>query len=636
MKKLLSFGALALVAILGLASCGGGGNTITDPGGGGGTADVASVTVLAASTQLASDQTGVSTVQITAQVKDAGNAVLEEVPVAFTSTSGSLAVTQPVTDGAGLAIAQLSNGTNPTNRSITVTATAGGVSGSVVVAITGSTVTIAGPTSLASGQSGVYTVSVKDGKGLGVPGVTVAISSANGNAITAPSLITDATGNVVVTITATVPGNDSITVSALGQTGSVPITISGDVFTFTSPAAGTEINLGASQAVVVTWTKNGVPQAGQTINFSTTRGTVSSPTAVTNGSGQATVNISANTAGPGTVTATNPESTTTSLAVEFIATTPASIDLQATPLTVATGGQSELVAIVRDAANNLVKNRTIEFIIDADITGGSLSVGSAVSDSQGRARAVYTGGSVQSAANGVVIRARDQLTGVNDTVALTVARQELFISLGTGNTLFEIGTATYAKEWAILVTDVEGNAVANKQVQAAIRSVNYRKGQLDWNGTLWFYPGPPAQPFQSCVDEDTNKNGILDPFPTDDDFNGNGLLEAGNIALVAAVPESAPLNDPCATAGAQGVAANVVTNSQGRARVCVFYPQNYAQWVEAAITAKASVSGSEFSRSTVFVLDVASDDVDEQSISPPNLISPFGTDLDCSIPPPAP
>jgi hypothetical protein len=46
-------------------------------------------------------------------------------------------------------------------------------------------------------------------------------------------------------------------------------------------------------------------------------------------------------------------------------------------------------------------------------------------------------------------------------------------------------------------------------------------------------------------------------------------IEAGNIALVAAVPESAPLNSPCATAGAQGTAAYVVTNSQGRARVCV-------------------------------------------------------------------
>ncbi len=635
MKKLLSFGALALVATLGLASCGGGGNTITDPDGGGGGPQVASVTVLAASPQLPSDQTGLTTVQVTAQVKDAGNAVIEDVPVSFNATSGSITVTQPLTDGAGQAIAQLSNGTNPSNRSITVTATANGIAGSVVISVTGSTLTVAGPTALAAGQSGSFTASVKDSKGVGVPGTTVAITSANGNSIAASGLATDSTGNVNFTVTATQPGNDTVTVSALGLTSTAPISISGDSFVFTAPAAGTEINLApANQALTVNWSKNGVPQSGQTITFSTTRGTLSAASAVTNGAGNATVNVSAGTAGPAVVTATNPETTTTSLAIEFVATTPNTLELQATPLTVATAGQTELIAIVRDAANNLVKNQVVEFVIDSDITGGSLSVGSAVTDSQGRARAVYTGGSVQSAANGVVLLARVQSNpAVQDTVAITVARQELFITLGTGNTLFEIGTATYAKEWAILVTDVEGNAVANKQVQAAIRSRRYFEGFLVFDPvpSAWtFGPGSPV----ACDDEDLNKNGILDA--SDSDFNGNGLLEAGNIALVAAVPESAPLNNPCATAGAGGVAANVVTNSQGRARVCVFYPQNYAQWVEAAITAKASVAGTEFSRSSVFTLDVLADDVNDQDESPPNQFSPFGTDLDCSTPPPAP
>lgn len=633
MNKLLTCGAVALVAILGLASCGGDGNTITSPPGTGpGGASVATVVVLAASPQLPSDQTGLSTLQVTAQVKDAANAVLADVPVSFSATSGSLAVTQPTTDGAGLALAELSNSTNPANRTITVTATAGGVSGSVNVSVTGSTVTVAGPAALASGQSGAYTVSVKDSKGVGVPSALVAVTSANGNTLSATNLTTDGTGNINFNVTATVPGNDTLTVSALGQTATAPVTISGDVFNFTAPAAGTEVNLApTTQALTVRWTKNGAPQVGQTINFATTRGTLSALSAITNGTGDATVTISATTAGPAVVTATNGEGTTTSRNIEFVATTPATINLQASPLTVATNGQSELIAIVRDAANNLVKNQIVQFVIDSDITGGSLSVGSAATDSQGRARSVYTGGSVQSAANGVVVRAVVQGTAVDDTVALTVARQELFITLGTGNTLFEIGTATYAKEWVILVTDVEGNAVANKTVQTAIRSRRYFKGELAYIDPVWSYaPGSPER----CDDEDVNKNGILDAG--DIDFNGNGILEAGNIALVAAVPESAPLNNPCATAGAQGTAANVTTNSQGRARVCVFYPQNYAQWLEATLTAKASVTGSEFSRSSVFVLDVLADDVDDQSVTPPNRLSPFGTDLNCAIPPPAP
>ena len=124
--------------------------------------------------------------------------------------------------------------------------------------------------------------------------------------------------------------------------------------------------------------------------------------------------------------------------------------------------------------------------------------------------------------------------------------------------------------------------------------------------------------------------------------NNNGILEAGNIALVAAVPESASLTAPCAAAGAQGTAANVITNSQGRARICVFYPQNYAEWLEATLTAKASVTGSEFSKSSVFTLQVLASDVDDENEAPPNQFSPFGVDVptgtttDCTIAPPTP
>ncbi|MEZ5564108.1 MAG: Ig-like domain-containing protein [Gammaproteobacteria bacterium] len=639
-RKLISL--CVVVASAALMSCGGGsGNTITGPGGGGGATTVSSVTLLAATPQLQSDQGGATTVTLTAQVKDVNNAVLENIPVTFSASSGSLAVTQATTDGSGLALAQLSNGTNPANRVITVTATAGTVSGSVNVAVVGTTLTITGPASLASGDSGAYAVVAKDSKGAGIAGTTIALTSATGNTITAPSMTTDGSGNVPFTVTASAASNDTITASGLGLTTTKAIAISGDVFSFTTPPAGTEVNLGAVQALTVNWSKNGTPQAGQTIQFSSTRGTLSAATAVTNGAGDASVTISATTAGPAVVTATNPELTATSRNIEFIATTPATVELQASPLTVGAGEQSELTALVRDAANNLVKNQVVQFLIESDVTGGSLSVGSDTTDSQGRAKTVYTGGSVPSAANGVVVRATIQGSGVTDTVALTVARQELFLTLGTGNTLFEIGTATYAKEWVVLVTDVEGNAVANKTVQASIRSREYAKGSLTYVDPVWTYK-PPAPVW--CPDEDVNLNGILDPG---EDQNGSGKIEAGNVALVAAVPESAPLGNPCATAGGTGTSANVVTNSQGRARVCVFYPQNYALWLKARLTAKASVTGgTEFSESSLFTLEVLADDVDSENESPPNQYSPFGADngpgnpltgnpaTDCAVPPP--
>jgi hypothetical protein len=111
-------------------------------------------------------------------------------------------------------------------------------------------------------------------------------------------------------------------------------------------------------------------------------------------------------------------------------------------------------------------------------------------------------------------------------------------------------------------------------------------------------------------------------------------MEAGNIALVAAVPSSASASAPCAALNAQGASAAVTTDTQGNARVCVFYPQNYAEWVEVTLTATAPVGGSEFSRSSVFALQVLAADVDSETDAPPNQYSPFGTDLDCGIAPP--
>lgn len=633
LKKLLSLGAVLVSAAL--ASCGGGGDG-TISGGGGGTAEVGSVTVLASSPQLVSGPA--NSVTITAQVKDDNNAVLEGVTVQFSATSGSLAVTQAVTDGSGIAIAQLSPGTNLANRAITVTAQAGDASGNVLVNVVGTTLSITGPAALAQADTGAFVAVAKDSTGAGINGATLTLTSANGNTISAASLTTDASGNVPFNVTATAAGNDTLTVSGLGLTATKTVAISGDAFAFTAPIADAEINLGVAVPVTVRWTKSGAPQVGETITFSTTRGTLSAGTAVTNGSGDATVTITSANSGSAVLTATNDEATSTNRSIEFVATTAATIELQASPLTVGVGEQSELTALVRDGDGNLVKNKTVEFLIETGT--GSVSPGTDVTDSQGIAKSVYTAAGA-SAANGITVRGTVQGTAVTDTVDLTVARQALFIRLGTGNTLFEIGTATYAKEWVILVTDVDGNAIANKAVQASVRSRQYIKGQLGWADPpgVWTYAGN-APVF--CPDEDSNKNGILD-IGLGEDANLSGKLEAGNVALVAAVPESASLTAPCATAGAQGTAANVTTNSQGRARVCVFYPQNYAEWVESTLTAKASVTGgTEFSESSVFTLQVLASDVDNETEAPPNQFSPFGVDVptgtaaDCSIPPPAP
>jgi len=55
-------------------------------------------------------------------------------------------------------------------------------------------------------------------------------------------------------------------------------------------------------------------------------------------------------------------SVTAQTAIEFIATVPASIDVQASPATIATqGSQSTITRLVRDRQNNLVEGQTVNF-----------------------------------------------------------------------------------------------------------------------------------------------------------------------------------------------------------------------------------------------------------------------------------
>ncbi len=93
------------------------------------TASVASLSLVTSNIQLSSD--GSDSVTITATVKDSGNALLSGVNVSFSATSGDLTVTKATTDSSGQATATLSAGNDPTNRTISVTASANGNSDSL-------------------------------------------------------------------------------------------------------------------------------------------------------------------------------------------------------------------------------------------------------------------------------------------------------------------------------------------------------------------------------------------------------------------------------------------------------------------------------------------------------------------------
>jgi hypothetical protein len=628
MRKLTHL--LTAAAVLALAACGGGGSEDTLSGGGTGTggggggggtpppagSEIASLDLLTSTPQLPSD--GSQTAVITALVRDANNTVVEGVGIQFRADSGSLtAPAGATTDATGRVDAELAVGVDKTNRPITITAEAFGstttLTATVTVNVIGTSISITGPQSLAANDTGQYTVVLTDAGGNGIGNQPIDVEANN---LPAETLTTDSNGQVQVSLTASQAGSDTLTASwqpdpdAPVLTSTLDFTVADDTFAITAPGADAEIPLNTPETVTVAWSQSGSPVVGQTVNFATTRGSLSATSAVTDAAGEASVTVEATNAGAAVVTASVANGPSTQLPVEFVAEIAAGIEVQASPFTVGPSEQSTITATVRDAAGNLVKNKVVVFQLD-DVTGGTLSVAQATTNSQGRAQTFYTAGTVTSATDGVVITATVQDTpAVTDTVALTVAQRQVFISLGTGNEIFEPNTSSYRKEFTVLVTDGTGAGVEGAVVQVSILSQNYRKG-------FWTLPptGPWAQTINAtCDDEDVNRNGRLDPG---EDFNGSGRIEAGNVASAAVQPAFRDAN------------GNLVTDAAGTGVVDVVYPQDHAQWVRVALEARTSVQGTEFARTSTFWLPILADDVTNRDSSPPGIESPFGVSANC-------
>src|SRR5690606_24504609 len=147
-------------------------------------------------------------VTLTAIAKDANNRALPEVDIAFAATSGTLQVANATTDEQGVATATLITGGDPTNRTITVSASVGTLSDEIDIRVTGSAINIQGPSSLVSNAKGTYAVILQDAAGKAIAGRTVQLSSANGNTLSATTADTDATGHVQFQMTATNSGTD--------------------------------------------------------------------------------------------------------------------------------------------------------------------------------------------------------------------------------------------------------------------------------------------------------------------------------------------------------------------------------------------------------------------------------------------
>lgn len=630
--------ALGAIGVLALSGCNSegtssfAGTSSSSSSSGTTTATISKITLLESSPNLPSDNS--KPVTITAIALSASNQLVPGAVIDFIAssggilpvqtTAGSAGTTQVIagtTDANGEAQAQLTTPGDYANRAITVTATSGAAASSIVVNVVGTTLTVTGAANLISGASSTYTVALLDTSNNGIPSQTVTIASKAGNKLSSGTVTTDSLGHASFQLTASVAGSDTITVTALGQSATQALTVSAESFAFSTPTTLLP-PLNTLQTLTVNWTNAGVPQSG-TVTFSTTRGqivggTASSLTeAITNGT--ASMQISSTTAGPAVITATAVTGTTTvttDVSVNFVATVPNAIDLQASPANVAVQGQSTITAIVRDVNNNLVTGQTVDFTL-TDVTNGSISVGTAVTDLEGHAQTVYTASTTPSAANGVTIAATIPATALSAQVQLTVGGQTLFLSLGTGAIVGENAEKTqFQLPYVVQAVDAAGNPVANVSLTMKVQDLPpkdpvsgpnygnasgaayaayakgiYVKGLSSWVQNVDAY----------CLNEDAPGSGV---YEATEDLNHNTVLDPGGVATVSPSP--------------------VTTDSTGTANVTIYYPEDHALWVQVLLTATATVAGTQTSTSTVFWLPILDTYLTNLSATPPGYFSPYG------------
>jgi len=565
---------------------------------------------------------GVSPVTLTAIVLDASRQAISGQTVTFsTGTDPSAFINNVsasgVSDANGIVTAQLNLGSSKANRTIGVSATTGTIGATNSVDVTGTTISVSGNSSLAFNASTTLNFSVKDSAGNAIPGATVTVTSQTGNTLVlAPTTgVTDGAGQITATVTADQPGNDTITASASGVVTTQALTISPDSFAFAS-LANTDIPLGTAQPVSITWTKTGTAQAGKTVTFSISRGSVAgttTTTATTDATGTAGVSASsANTAGPAIITASGPGGTpAATLNVTFVSTTATSATAQAVPGVVAftsgsaaqTNNSSTISVVVRDASNNLVKNAAVSFSITDDPSNGRLTSSNGITDVSGSTSVTYIAGGTSSPANGVKILAT--VTAVNGvalgapvtaTTSLTVAGQASLVRLGTDNLVG--GTAPVnTKTYIATVTDTAGNPVVGATVRFSLLPGSFRKGiyAIDTVNSVW------VQVIKAtCPNEDVNFNGIID---TGEDINGDGRLDPGGVATV----------NPTAT-----------TDQNGNATAVVTYAKNYSTWAEMTLQAQTGVVGNDPPTTTTFFLPGLAADYTSINVAPPGQTSPYG------------
>lgn len=600
------------------------------PGLGAATPDTLNLNVISDANSINTGGTDVA--NLVALVTNADRNAVAAQDVTFSSTGGVLQNVSGTTDENGEARATLSLPQDFQNQDITITVAAESFTDTIQITASGSTLEVSGPETLVLGDRAELVMRLTAGNGEPISNQVVTVTSTAGNSIEPAVATTDPDGRVSVSV-GTENSSDTIEVTALNGTvrETHSFTVASDVLQFADGVRDSEIPVAAVNPILVTWTSQGTPTAGQDLRFSTTAGEiVGNSTIRTNLAGQATVQIRSGSAGPAKITVEAADTGTpkTSIDVEFVATQPAQAEIDASSTRVHTNETSTIMALITDANGNPVKNQDVDFT-SVDLKGGQLNPASSKTNSAGIASVTFTAGENATQVDDITVVAQVKNTSINDELNLTVVKRILNVTIGTSNDVIikPLGTQ-YAMPFLVQVADGSGNPLQDATVKLSIRPLTYGKGRMtlvndagqefsasieNWTADSWAIQSDSI----TCLTEDVNGNRILDTDGvTTEDYNGNGSLDPQDPASLAAVE-----GDEYATLSG----GSLTTDSNGSGFFEMIYPASNSLWAYVEITARAEALGAEADDSFRTVLILPSSESNDKDSSPANHFSPYGS-----------
>lgn len=603
---------------------------------------VASLQISGLPTTVNSDGSTVSTVSVTAV--SATNSTVSGATITLAADTGLLSAQTLTTDSLGKATATFSSGSiSKSNRTATLTATAGTANAMLPIQIVGSTVGITA-TATALTTNGTTPVSMivtaKDSGGNAISGATVTLSQTGGGKVTlTPSTgTTDASGKLAVSVAGATAGTATVTATAAGATATLDFTVVAATATFgithvtlnggtpavpVSPKT-TAMRIGDSLVVEVT-----APTSTSVI-FATSIGSwvgaanPSSVLAVTpNATGIATATLNTTSAGIANVQVYDASTISLSdtLTVGMTASTAAKITLQASPTVIpkslgSTVGYSNLVATVYDANGAPVGGAPVAFSI---VSGTGTNSGETVSPvvvftassaanglALGSAPTTFTSGSLSSTASGVHVRASvvgttiaTQPIGVTNATAssldaaIVVGGTAGSVAFGQAAKIVDLGgtSTVYTFPMSVLVADSNGSpAPKGTVVNISVRPIAWSTGspcRIDADtattGTFW--------------NEDSNENLILDAGEDGTrKYYNLGTVYSGTNATGGNLDNTiTPQNSyggTVASTNTLDAPGTATTDATGLATFNLTYTKSSALWVISRIRAQAVIQGT--------------------------------------------